>query len=163
MSRFGQAIRDHVVELGGLPPGNEQDKFKAFCTSLFVAGGMLSFGMAIGLFGYVLGVGAMVAGDAALGQILLTSLSLWAGATAGKSLQAAARFAALIADNKPGLPVHPRPATRALGQKLLPLAAGAGVALGTSFYLAAKLPEQAARLEQRLQMQQQAKPVRPAP
>lgn len=135
------SLRNTIIELGGLPQGTEEQKFKAFCTTLFTAGGMFIFGATAGLFGYVLGVGAMAAGDVALSQALLAGLCLWAGATVGKGAQAALQFAALMADTKPDAPRQTRPLTRAIGQKWLPLAAGAVVAVSTSFAMASRLPQ----------------------
>lgn len=131
------ALRDHLIELGSLPP-DEADQFKVFKTSLLIAGGMINFGMAAGLFAWVLGVGSMVAGNPALGQALLGGLCLWAGGTAAACARAGVQFASLIA-HKPKLPAKARPTTRTIGRTWLPLTAGAGVALATSFAISAQL------------------------
>lgn len=135
--RFRPWLRDHVIELGSLPR-EETAQFIAFRNSLLLAGGLLNVGMVFGLVGYMFGLGAMLSGNPALGQLLLAGTCLWAGGTAAAGVKAVTQFAALMA-HKPELPQKPHPVTRSVGRTWLPLAAGAAVALGTSFAMAAQL------------------------
>lgn len=142
MAEFKQNLRDQIVELGALQ-GTQLEKFEAMKKTLFTAGGMFLTGLVFVPFGVAAGPYAMAAGDT-LGQLLLTGVSLWAGLTAYKGMQAAAQFVSLMVDDgETVLPTRPRPVAREMGRCWLPLAAGAAVAVTTSFALLAQLPRDA--------------------